>query len=346
MNLTESLERQLVESVLRFVGNPPAPDTVAALIGHGAQAEAPPGANAFNYATWIVRYSLRRPTKDIFVRLVQLSDTGDLVALQSLVAELEADSSKWSAPVEGLWIPTGWPFVDRASLRNTLATMANGAGPPALSIEGSFGNGKRTMAAFIRHLADETNAFEPVIRDLRPEPEPGTLFDVATELSMALGEVPDLETTHAEPERQATTLARQAALAAPSAPIPVWFLANVMEHAGLEEGVLVFVDELLRLVQSAPQIAAKLRVLVLCDQVSLLELENAPPLDARHTLPQITDTEIREWLEAAAPGKDPTLYQLAAETVVRSLEDEDVAPTKKLRLLSMSCKLAHRKLAA
>lgn len=346
MNLPDDLRRQLVQAALRFVGEPPAPDAIAQLIGHNAMAAARPGMNGFRYAEWIVLYSLRQPTKDVFVRVVQRSNTGDLVALEALVAELAAGSIQWSAPAEGLWIPTGWPFVDRTSLRDTLSAMANGGGPAALSVEGPFGNGKRTTSAYIRHLADQTDAFEPVIRELRPEPVPGALDDIVTEIWMAMAssEIADLETTHAEPERRAMTLARQVAFSAQAAPVPVWIVANVMDPAGLEEGVLTFLDEVLRLVQITPQIAEKLRVVVLCDQISLLELENPPPLEARHALPQITDTEIRQWLEAAAPGKHSTLYQLAAETVMRSLEGAAIAPARKLRRLAISCARAHRKL--
>jgi hypothetical protein len=348
VNLSDELRLQLVQAVLDFIGDPPPPALVTTLAGNQVVIDAPPAMNGFKYSQWIIEYSLRQPTKDIFVRVIREADQGQaLVALHALVDRLEADDGLWSAPAEGLWIPTGWPFVDRRDLRDKLTAMVAGDGPAALAVEGPFGNGKRTTGLYIRHLADQTNAFEPVIRELRPEPVPGALDDIVTDLWMAMAyhDIVDLETTHEEPERQAKTLARRAALAAQSAPLPVWFVANVMEQNGLEEGVLSFVDELLRLVQGTGQIAEKLRVIVLCDQLSLLELENPPPLKDRHTLPQISDVEIREWLQAAAPGKDPTLYELAAETVMRSLQSQSIAPARQLRRLSLSCALAHSKLA-
>ena len=345
MNLARDLRDPLVQKVYDFVGDPAVAGVVVTLIGHEAVGQAPAGMNGFRYAEWIVPYSLRQPTKDVFVRVVRQSDAGGaLGALHALLAELEADDSRWSAPVEGLWIPTGWPFIDRASLRDTLSTMAAGGGPPAVSIEGPFGEGKRTMAAYIRHLADDTDAFSPVIRELRQEPVPGVLFAIATDFWMKLGEIGDLDTTHAEPERQATTLARQIAFAAPTSAVPIWFVANVIDQTGLEEGLLIFLDELLRLVQGTPEIAQKLRVLVLCDRLQLLELQNPPPSEARYTLPPITEVEVRQWLEAAAPGKAPTLYQLAAETVIQSLDRVALEPATKLRRLAFGCKLAHSKL--
>jgi hypothetical protein len=343
VNLAKDLRDPLVQKVYDFIGEPTQPVVVTTLIGHEAVGQAPAGLNSFRYAQWIVAYSLRQPTKDVFVRVVRQSDLEQaLVALHAFLAELEADDSKWSAPAAGLWVPTGWPFVDRASLRETLSTMAGGGGPPVVSIEGSFGEGKRTMAAYIQHLADETDALTPVIREFRREPAPGVLFAVATDFWMKLGEIGDLDTTHTEPERQATTLARQIAFAAPSSPVPIWFVANVIDHTGLEDGLLGFLDELLRLVQETPEIAQKLRILVLCDRLQLLELQHPPPSDARYTLPPITEVEIREWLEAAAPGKAPTLYELAAETVIQSLVA--LEPSIKLRRLAFCCKVAHGKL--
>jgi hypothetical protein len=345
VNLPDELRRQLVQAVYDLIGDPPPTPTLATLVGYEALIQAPAGMNGFRYAEWIVQYALRQPTREVFVRVFQSSDTGALVELSALVADLQADGSKWTAPLEALWIPLGWPFIDRDSLRAALTSMSNGGGPAVLSIEGPFGYGKRTMAAYIQHLGNRNGGFAAVVRELRPEPEPGALFAHVSELWTALGEVADLETTHAEPERQATTLAREVVLAAPTAPVPIWFVANVMDAAGLEDGVLKFVDELLRLLQETPSVAQKLRVLVLCDQLSLLGLQHPPPLDARHTLPEITDVEIRQWLEAAVPGKDPALYELTAQSVIESLDTTVPTPARRLRYLSRSCAVAQRRLA-
>ncbi len=348
MNLSEELRRQLVQSVFSTIGFSPPPETVRALVGSEALVEVPAGASGFQIAQWVVRYSLNRRTPDLFLRVVEAADQGnELQELRTIVDELRADSSKWTVTVaDALWIPTGWPFIDRKPVRDALTAMADGDGPAALSIEGPFGNGKRTIGEYVRYLAAQTQSFEPVIVTLRPEPEPGVLYYVASELWNALREEADLDTTHAEPDRQATTLALQIAVGAPRAPTPIWFVANIVNDAGLEEGVLTFVDELLRLVQETPSIAEKLRVLVLCDQLSLLELDNPPPLEARHTLPQITDLEIQQWLEAVVPDKPADLYRLTAATLIQRLESVPLLPSRKLRWLSSQCALAHRKLAA
>jgi hypothetical protein len=342
VNLADDLERSLVQAVSDFIGDPINPPVVRLLIGHEAMTVAPPGMNGPRYAVWLVGHVLRLPKPDVFARVVKRADrAGALPDLHALLADLDVGRVQWSAPEAGLWIPAGWPFLDRETLRITLDQMAAGGGPPALSIEGSTGDGKKTMAAYIEHLAARTDSFFPVIRELRSEPGTGALFPAATELYMAFPSQADLATTHEEPERQARAYARDIAAVAPNAPGPVWFVANVIGQPDVEDGLLPFVDELLRLVQATPEIAQKLRVLVLCDRLAVLPLEHAPAASARHTLPQITDTEIRQWLEAAAPGKSQTLYELAAERVLRSLDSQAIQPWARLRMLAVQCKRAH-----
>jgi hypothetical protein len=347
--LAEDLRRQLAAALFDYLGDPPPPPTLGTLVGYDALLGAPPGMNGARYAAWIVQHALDQPNPDVFVRIVRLADAAQaLVELQNMATAFLQNGATWAAPAGfagALWIPHDWPFVDRHAVRDVLEIMAQGAGPPAASIEGRFGNGKKTMTEYVRALASRTGTFRPLIAELRPEPVPGALGDLATELWAALGSAADLGTTHGEPNRRATTLAREIALWAPAAAKPAWLVANVAEPARLEEGVLTFVDELLRIVQTTPPVAAKLRVLILCDDLSALALEHAPPVAARQILPQITAAEVQEWLEAATPGKDPLLYGFAAETVLSTLAAENLPPERQLQRLSFNCARAHRKLA-
>lgn len=345
MDLTEPLKRQLVDSVHTLIGSSADPDTIRILIGAGALVQMPSGLNGHRSARWVVRHSLTRTTPDVFVRVVEEADKGEALGeLQELVARLKQDPSTWSASVgDGLWVPTGWPFIDRASLRDVLEEIVAGDGPAALAIEGSFGQGKRTMAEYVRYLADETGSFSAAVVELRPVPD--MLFSTVSEIYAAFGGDEDLDTTHAEPERQATVLAKDVATAAGAAPAPTWFVANVFDHGNLEDGVLAFVDELLGLVQATPAIGKKLRVLLLCDQLSLLALENSP-MEARYTLPSINEMEVRQWLEAAEPGKADLLYQLTAERVMRKMQNPNLESKRWLTMLSRQCAVAHKELAA
>lgn len=348
MDLTDQLRRQLEDAAYDFIGHPPSPPVLRDLIGSEGVIALPATYNAFRSAQWVVDFTLRHATPALFVKLVRLSDPGQaLVELHALVADFEADPARWTAPpaAGALWIPAGWPFVDREPLRAALDGMAQGQGPSALVIEGPSGHGKRTMTEYVRQLAADSGGFAPVVVELRPQPDPGVLLSMVAELAVVCGGEADLDTTHVEPERQAVILARDIAQAAAAAPAPTWFVANVVDHQGLEDGVLAFVDELLRLIATTPAVAHMLRVVVLCDQLSLLGLQQAPPLEARLTLGQVDGAQIRAWLEAAVPGKDPGLYEIAADTIVSTLDAAPPAPALRLQFTALKCKRAHERLA-
>ncbi len=340
MNLAEDVRRQLEVLVQNSIGEPASPATLRILVGSEALNSVPAGMNSSHLAQWVVGYSLARGNPTVFLRVVQMCDPAKRIGdLYPLVDELKADGSKWASGVgDGLWVPDGWPFIDRQPLRDALTTMAGGAGPPALSIEGPFGHGKETMSDYVCYLAREALSFRPLVLKLRAEPVPGLLASIATKVWMMLEQPPDTDTTHAEPERQAAILARQIATAALAAPTPTWLVANVIDHAGLEEeGVIAFLDELLRLVQTTQTVAQKLRVVVLCDQLSLLELKNPPPGDAKHTLGQVGEVEVRQWFEADTPGKPADLYQFTAERVMLSLETANPRLERRMETLALKC---------
>lgn len=349
MNLAEDLRRQLEAVVANFIGDPAQPPLLRILVGSEALLDAPAGMNGAHYAQWLVRYSLVRRKPAVFLTIVEVCDPGQaLVELQALASELKADSGKWMTDIgDGLWVPEGWPFVDRQPVREVLTEMAAGGGPPALSIEGPFGHGKETMGEYVGFLANETQSFRALVLKLQVDPVPGLLTSIANRLWMVLEQPADTDTTHTEPERQAAILARQLALAAAASPVPTWLVANIVNQEGLEEeGVIAFLDELLRLVQGTPAIAQKLRMLVLCDQLSLLGLKNLPPQEARHTLGQVSDVEVRQWFEAATPGKPADLYQVATDRVMLRLESANPQPERRLEMLSRGCAIARKTLLA
>jgi hypothetical protein len=245
-----------------------------------------------------------------------------------------------------LWAPPAWPFIDREPLRAILLTMAGGGGPAALSIDGSVGQGKRTMCTYIRQLAEQKRTFQTVTAELRREPGGGVLLAVVADLRLKLQLDLDLRTTHEEPERQGESLARDLAMEALGAPGPVWFVANVVDPAGVDAGVTRFIDELIRLVMTVPDLAAKVRVVVLSESISLLGLANLPAVEHRYLLPEIDRTAVTEWLAAVVPGRDETLYELTADVLFRKIEDTKPPPADRLRTLAFHCAKAHAKLAA
>jgi len=349
MLLDETRRRELVVQVFAFLGSPISIPVAQTLVGWEAVTSAPRVPNDFKYAEWLVDHVLARASFDAFVAVVQAVDGGGaLVELHGLIARIRAGEVAWEAadnPGE-LWAPQTRPFIDRASLRQTLGDMTAGGGPAVISIQGSLGQGKRTVCRYIERLAETKQSFRPVIAELFAEPGQGALMSVVAELRLQLDLDPDLKTTHEEPERQAELLARDLAQEALDAPIPVWFVANVMDPDRLDEGTLPFIDSLLGLVSSIPEVAAKLRVILLTTAVSLLPLRNPPALHDRYDLPDIARVDVANWLAAAAPGKNAQLYAISADSVFRRLEGSGLPPEKRLTSLAQYCIHAHRKLSA
>lgn len=349
MQIDEVRRRELVEFVFLNIGTPANPAVLQLLVGLEALSRVPASLNGFHTAEWLVDHALGLETPDVFLHVVKTVDqAGVLAEVQRLAADIAADRSRWTSTgaLGGLWAPPEWPFVDRESLRALLTAMADGGGPPTLSIDGSLGQGKRTMTTYIRQLAEKKRSFRTVLAELRREPGGGVLQSAVADLRLKLELDLDLRTTHEEPERQGEVLARDLALEAMSAPLPVWFLVNVIDPSGVDPGTMRFVDELVRLAGIVPELRTKLRVVLLSESVSLLGLRNPPPAADRHVLPEIDRPAVTQWLAAAVPGKDQALYDLTADVLFRKMDDIGPPPADRLRTLAFHCARAHRKLSS
>jgi hypothetical protein len=344
--LTQEQRIQLADAVFEFIGFGPDTGRVTILIGATAVREIQ-AARAFGYALKIVDHALAQPNPDVFIRILENVDVpGAIVELQLLVQRLAADPAGWRAEAgsDHLFIRANAPFIDRHDLRNTLQSMADGGGPAAITIEAPTGHGKQTVCDYIERWAGD-GAFTVVCRDLRREPETGVLDLLVADLRLALGLDMESDSTHAEPERHGVILARLLADDAILAASPIWFVANIVEPSGVEPGVLQFLDELLASVKANQLVADRVRVIVLSDDFSRTGLENLPDISDRHVLPDVTKTEIGQWLAAAVPGKSPDLYALVASRVEQAVTKQKPAPSKRLEWLARHSLAAHRKLA-
>ena len=224
--------------------------------------------------------------------------------------------------------------------------MADGAGPAAIAVEGPVGDGKRTIGSYVRLLAEETGAFEPVVVDLRGKPEEDGLFKMMSNLGIALGSVFDLKTTHEEPAREATTLARDVVMAAAAAQSPTWLVANFLARASdLEPRVVPFVDELLFQVQSEPAIVRNFACS--CSATSSSSSSSSTSCrSTRATLSQVSDVEIRA--VAGKCGAGQAAGPVRAHNCQRALRHRPGGLSAALRLqyVSLQCGVAHRRLAA
>ena len=343
-------QREQVEYLIFvYIGIVPASATVQELFGPELAHTYPGGVNGHQLAVWLLDRCLALPQPDLFIKVVTTVDVqGELVEVHHLVRRLRQDASLWRTQVlDELWVPAEWPFIDRQELRRALTAIADGVGPAAITIEASEGHGKRTMCAYIQHLARRHRGFRPVVAELRHAPDPGVLDALVAELRMALELDLNDDTTHLDPERRAVVSARkltrdEEALLAPE---PVWLVANVVEVTGLEEGLLRFIDELLGQVQNTRVEDLRLHVVLLSNEVARLGLTNLPDLTARHVLPEVDEAAVTEWLAAAEPGKPEQMYATATAMVLRNVEARLPAPSLRLRWLAQHCIQAQRRLA-
>jgi len=344
--LTEEQRLQVAAVIANHIGLNPQPNVLRDLIGPGLVHDAPPW-NGEKLGGWILRRALLRPGPELFVKIVLDCDAaGTLVAVHELVNRLQADAALWPSTREALWVPPEWPFVDRESLREVLAAMARGDGPPAITIEAPAGYGKATMTDYIRDLARLEGSFGAVVERLQREPEPGLLDSIVADTRLALSLDLATDTTHEEPERRAVVLARELAREAAFAKARAWLVVHVIDVSGLESGVLRFVDELLGLVQTTAATANRLRVIMLADEINLLQLTNMPTVEARFVLPEVPDKAVTEWLAAAAPGKSEEMYTLATQIVFEEVAKKNPTPSNRLAWIARQSKVAHKNLMA
>jgi len=342
--LSDKQREQVANLILNYMGMPPSPVTIQALMGLKPVRTAPPTTNAYRLALWLLDYTLSAPHPDLFIRVIAAVDAQqELVEVHELVERLRQDASLWRTHVlDELWVPPRWPFTDRQELRQVLLTMADGDGPPAITIEAPQGYGKRTMCAYIERLAGRHEGFRPVVTHLRQEPNPGVLDALVADLRIGLGLNFNDDTTHIEPERRAVVSARSLVLEATRAPSAAWLVANVIDAIGLEEGVLRFIDELLDQIQETPAELRRLRVVLLSDQVTGLGLEHLPDPAARYVLPEVDEAAITQWLMDAVPGKRAQLYSYATSIVLGRIEERRPLPAERLGWLARHCIAAHQ----
>lgn len=342
--LSEKQREQVANLIFLYLGMSPSPATIQALVGLEPARSAP--ANAYRLALWLLDYTMASPRPDLFIKVITAVDAQrELLEVQEMVGHLRRDVSLWQTQaLDELWIPPRWPFTDRQELRQALLAIADGNGPAAITIEAPQGYGKRTMCAYIEHLARRHGGFHPVVSPLRRVPTPGLLDALVADLRIGLDLDLDDDTTHIEPERRAVVSARTLAQQAVSASSAAWLVANVID-AELEDGVLRFIDELLSQVQDIPAELRRLRVVVLSDDVAGLGLTHLPDLAARYVLPEVDEAAITQWLAAAVPGKPAQMYSFTTSMVLGKVEEMRLPPAARLEWLARHCIAAHRRLA-
>jgi hypothetical protein len=332
-----------------FAGLGASPNTViSAVLGIEIARTLPAFPQTHQIAVWVVDVSLRQETGDVFVKVVQGFDpAGRLVEVAALANQLRANPALWRVDRGAdTFLTDQSPFVDRADLQKLLRTMAGGGGPACISVEGKTGEGKTTLCEYIEKVAGDHRGFSLVVEHIEIETasalSPSLL---ANRLYLKLGGQGLLTTNAVEPERVASNFAQDVAQQAIAAATPAWLVIDGVDTPGIPIAVLRFVDELVRWVEESPEIARGLRVILLGASLAGVQMQHLPQPANRALLPDVDLNVIREWFEAAVPGKPPILYSLTAESVFRDLPPRTGPDgVNRMRFLRLFVEAAHRKL--
>jgi hypothetical protein len=344
-------EQQIVLDLLiqDHLGVNPDMMTVRDLVG--AAAEDLPTGNTARLSRWIIRRAVAMPTPAMLERLVQAVDVQhELVEIRRFLDDVRAGTARWGPRgIDELWVPNrSWPFIDRHDLRLLVGQAALGNSAPALMLEGPTGFGKRTMCCYVDLVVRREGRFRTVVRHIQRDPDPGMLDSLVADLRIELGLDDEPMAAHEEPEREGVNRAAALATDAALAPHRVWFIANVVDPSGVEPEVMRFLDELLGRVQSSPETANNLRMVLVASDATLLGFSNLPGVNARHVLPEVTKASITEWLAAAAPGKPEALYELSTDKVLQDIERRRQAnqlpASQRLEWLARQCRRVHEQL--
>lgn len=340
MLLTDEQHKQVVTLIMAHLGGAGHGPMAWDLFGPEAVQAVPAGLNDYQYAKWMLDRSLRQATPDPFIKIVLTVDfPGEIGEVRKLVDDLGSGRRAWSGVgVDELWMPAESPFADREDLRTSLRDIARGGGPVVSTIDGPAGHGKRTMCGYIDACARKHGVYLPVVEHLQRLHD-NRFVDFLADLLRSKLRVTVPPAIDPEPERRAVTLAMNLADFAINSPVPVWFVANLVEP-DQDAGVVKFLGVLMGQIHENPLLKAKLRMTVLAD-FAAVELENMPGSDSRYTLAEIAETEIADWLEAVVPGKGEARYRQTARQVVTVVTALQPTPRMRLRLLAQKCVEAH-----
>jgi len=334
--LSDSMRRVLHQLVMRHLPLQPDIDALIALLGPEHGPHELQGMRyfrgPFDCAVWIVRRVLADPTKDRFCRLAELVDPGDAgPELRDYLAALRSGRIAWEARHSDPMVVDGdQPFVDRESVRGTLAAMFTRDAPVGcLVVSGGAGEGKSHLRAWCTKLAaggvgGRLAAFE-LNGSLAASIGPGRVVTkLATDLGLRLDRLPR---THEDHERWAQDLG-------------YWLLRNIhtestisvlvfdgFHHPQIQPSVHTLIRALIRARQEDPEIASLLRIVLLGYDAALLE-RNRLAFELR-VLEVVDQQMIRDWLVKRYPGRRAYEYDDTAADVWEHL---DPGPTRMFSL--------------
>jgi hypothetical protein len=283
------------------------------------------------------------------VKIVLYLDNGD-TRMQSLVelahalekgsrlwqGSVAAGSIDWSLDGDPLHIDDGRPFIDRAEFRKRLPRLGSLDTPLCTVVKGEDGYGKSYLHKYCKKLVEHwasppRNMLRVGITECPSGQAKNLDPDVpALELSSGLGlKMNRFPRRSEDPYRFARNLASWIATETPVGPLPA--LAILDGYGDSSESVHLFIEELVRIIQSEEEVGKKLRVILLDYDTGRLDRKELK--FALYVLEHVGDEEIGGWFQKRYPGQAGFHYEDAVDTIREQVREDGPLRMRNINVL-------------
>jgi hypothetical protein len=337
----EEVESLVVTVQISLPGSAVANVIVAGYVGEALALTMPALPTSRQVAQWMVDRALERPDPHLLIRIVRKVDNLDprMASLVHLADELEDDPARWRSttplgPIDWstngdpLNVKDGSPFVDRVGFRRLLPRHGSLDTPVCTVILGDRGDGKSYLHEFCKQLAQYWGQGQPdPLRVAYSECPSGNLSHldatmVADDLAAGLGtDFTKRPRQHEDPERNAQNLLRWIVDYTPSRPLPALVMLDGFDSAAVADrvpqDVHLFIEDLVEAVQEDPEVAARMRVVLLGYDVGRLEARNLRYETS--VLEWVDQQAVVDWFRKRYPGEPDYRYEDAAAFIIDRL---------------------------
>lgn len=339
--LTPEQRSALVLAVARKTPLPVTPAQVALFLDDDLALEVT-GATPRAVAEWIVDRALEHATPDFFIKSVTYLDNNRVNELVQLATELRTGQTPWRPTgtstgvidwridADPLVVLSGQPFLNREPFRQLLPRHGHDDETPACTVvQGSRGSGKSYLHEYCQQLA-QTWTQPGSTTDSAPRsllrigvsefPESATNMEVdvpALELASGLRPRGHPPRRYEGDERWAKNLAAWITSETPAGRLPAVAVLDGYGHPNVPPAIKIFIEDLVKTVHGDPEVAARLRVMLLDYDVGRLQAEQLPYESL--VLGPLGTTEIRAWFERQFPGRPDFRYDDAVAEIEHQL---------------------------
>jgi len=340
--LSPEQQQSLVVTVQITLPGSSVPNTVVAgYVGETLALSMPTLPSSRQVAQWIVDRALERPDPRLLINLVRKVDNQDpsMASLVRLADELDADPGLWRSttplgPIDWsddgdpLNVKDGSPFVDRAEFRRLLPRHGRLDTPACTVILGDRGHGKSYLHEFCKQLAQYWGQGQPDLLRVGYSECPSSNLShldatmVADDLAAGLGtDFTKRPRQHEDPERNAQNFLHWIVDYTPARPLPALVMLDGFDSKGVADrvpdDVHMFIEGLVEAVQEDPEVAARMRVVLLGYDLGRLEAQKLRYQTS--VLEWVDQQAVSDWFRKRYPGEPDYRYDDAAAFIIDRL---------------------------